>query len=41
MVVGCTNIKLLLLLLDLYSPPVELKPHESKDSADWVGFCNS
>lgn len=34
MVVGCTNTKLLLLLLDPCSPPMERKPLESKDCAD-------
>lgn len=34
MVVGCTNTKLLLLLLDPCSLPMERKPIESKDCAD-------
>lgn len=33
MVVGCTNVKSLLLLLDPHSPTTELKPLESKDLA--------
>lgn len=34
MVIGCADIKLVPLLLDPQSPPVELKPQESKDLAN-------